>query len=351
MKLTVDRKALADALKIVTRAVPRATGFPVLAGVHVDATPAGMRLTCTDLDLTASTRIDATSDEPGTAIIPARTLLQVVAKLDGETATIVGGGDGGVTVAGRRTSAEIPTMSVGEWPLLPDVEGSTIVLAPEQIADLRRAMPFSSVDYNRAGLTGIVFDNGEIRATNSYNGIVIAWPTLAVEHPANVPAAAIASVLATVADDEHLELVLDKNHVSFEHGDTYWTIRQLADPGPQMKHLFRDRSDHHVDIEVAAWSEAVATVAILDRNEPVRIDIDKGVATFTSRVTDVGVITTTAEVEGDLPFQVAVNAKWFTEVITAPGDERVTLEIADALKPIQVESGGARTLVMPVRVS
>lgn len=351
MKLSVDRKALAAALRTVTKAVPRVTGLAAITGVHLDAAPQGLRLTCTDLDLTITTRIDAVAEEPGVVLVPATSLAKIVAKLDADTVTIVGVEDLGVTVAGDRTVADLPTLHVKEWPKLPEVEGTAVQLGPEHVADLRRIQPFSSLDYTRAGLTGIVFDDGEIRATNSYNGAVIAWPTLTVEHAANVPASGVAAVLADADPEAYLELTLTENHAAFEAGDTRWIIRQLAEPGPQMKHLFRDSSNHHLAVDVAAWSTAIDTVATLDRNEPVSIHVVDGVATFTSSVIDVGAITTTAPVEDDLdlPFGFAVNSKWFLEVITVPGVETVTLEIVDHLKPIQVDAGGARALVMPVR--
>src|SRR5688500_13558922 len=89
MKATVPRKALATALKHVTPALARGGSLPVLAGVRIEATSAGLDLCCSNIELTATSLVvDAHEVTAGVAIPPAQRLQKIVEKLGGENVTL-----------------------------------------------------------------------------------------------------------------------------------------------------------------------------------------------------------------------------------------------------------------------
>lgn len=78
--LTVDRKALARALKIVGPAVAKTSHIPALFGVHLVAGESALHLTASNLDLTIGTVLDAEmDDEPFEVIASAATLGRILA--------------------------------------------------------------------------------------------------------------------------------------------------------------------------------------------------------------------------------------------------------------------------------
>lgn len=85
MKLTVPAKELAAALSWVASAVPARPADPVLAGIVVEASADGLRLSAFDYDTGLRATVpDAVVDVPGVALIPGRVFAAVAARMRGE---------------------------------------------------------------------------------------------------------------------------------------------------------------------------------------------------------------------------------------------------------------------------
>lgn len=86
MKARVERDAIRRALRTVLPAVGK-TSLAVLNGVHIVADK-GLRLTCTDLNLTITAEVDANVGTAGALVVPARLLSNFADKAPAGAVTI-----------------------------------------------------------------------------------------------------------------------------------------------------------------------------------------------------------------------------------------------------------------------
>src|SRR5262245_24435751 len=78
VKFRVEREALGEAVGWVARALPARPVIPVLSGLLVQASGAGLTLSCFDYEVSARVAIPAEVEEPGTALVPGRLLAEII---------------------------------------------------------------------------------------------------------------------------------------------------------------------------------------------------------------------------------------------------------------------------------
>src|SRR6478736_4646053 len=66
VRFHVNRDVFSEAVSFVVKLLPQRNPQPILAGVLIEATEAGLSLAAFDYEASARTTIEATVDEPGT---------------------------------------------------------------------------------------------------------------------------------------------------------------------------------------------------------------------------------------------------------------------------------------------
>src|SRR5438132_11016418 len=89
MKLSLTTADLLAQLQTVTRVASMRSAVQALSGVKIDATGGdGVRLLATDMDVGVSVPLGADISQPGSAVLPARLLLDVVRALTAPELTL-----------------------------------------------------------------------------------------------------------------------------------------------------------------------------------------------------------------------------------------------------------------------
>ena len=79
MKFRCEREILADALATAGRGATNSTGTsPVLSGVRLDVSDDELVVTGTDLELTIRAAVPVAVERPGSAVVPARLVADIV---------------------------------------------------------------------------------------------------------------------------------------------------------------------------------------------------------------------------------------------------------------------------------
>lgn len=125
MRLTTERETIMAALSFVTKYAATDSKIPVIADVLVDAKDGTVSLTATDLDQSATDSIKADVKEHGSALLPARTLLNAVKSAGGSEVTI-DAGDKQATVACGKSKFKLPVMLGTDFPLLPMLHSEAV---------------------------------------------------------------------------------------------------------------------------------------------------------------------------------------------------------------------------------
>jgi DNA polymerase-3 subunit beta len=154
----VERRALQEAATFLSRAiVERKNVIPILCGILVEAAPEGVRLTATDLDITAS--IVVPGEGQGAIVIADGRGFADAAKACGDVHVMIECTDArACSVSGGTISKTFETMKPDDFPrhIQPPEDGAAFALPMDQLAgDLARVAPAISTEETRYYLNGI----------------------------------------------------------------------------------------------------------------------------------------------------------------------------------------------------
>lgn len=348
MSTTFDRKALVAALATVTPAVSKLATNPVLAGVLIDVDEGVARLTCTDLDRTITTRLDAAG--PAVRLcVGVRLLAKVVGSFKSDQVDLAVDGTDLVLTAGR-ARATLPTMSVQEWPRLQTVDGEVFTLTAADLDMVRRVVVAASDDETRPILTGVHFNGNTVEATTSYH---LASATITADAPDfNVPAVTLRAVLDQVDGD--VAVTHERGRVEFFDGVTSWACRLIEDGYPNTGHLVPADRPVKVDVPIAEMLDLIAAANTVRADKgAVVLSLTDTSMTLRSRTPDVGEVIGELDVEheGDDLEVFGFNPHYMTSLLRAATGDTVRIEMVDRMRPAVFLDGDWMGLLMPVRVS
>lgn len=119
MKLTADRRELAEALKWVALALSTRPQVPALAGIRIDVTAGGvLTLTGHDFDTSHEAVVEAEVGAAGTAVVPGFMVRDLVGALKSPTVELTADGNALGIKAGR-SSYSVAGFPLADWPQPP----------------------------------------------------------------------------------------------------------------------------------------------------------------------------------------------------------------------------------------
>ncbi|MFB8891636.1 DNA polymerase III subunit beta [Microbacterium plantarum] len=367
MKFQVNRDVFSEAVSFVVKLLPQRNPQPILAGVLIEATEAGLSLSAFDYEASARTTIEATVDEPGTILVHGRLLSEIASRLPNAPIQIAVDDDGILLTCGsaRFTLASMP---VQEYPAIPEVSGESGVVPAEDFATAISQVAFAaSRDDVTPVLTGVQLEVSgtqlSLVATDRYrvalrdipfdSGIVADENTTT----ALVPARTLTEVGKTFAHSGDITVSFsgsgDREIIAFTAGNKTVTSLLIKGNFPPVRRLFPEATDHHAVVNTGELIEAVRRVAlVLDRSAPLRFTFGAdGVSmdasgTEQARATESVDATLTGE-----EVVIGLNPQYLLEALAAVKSEftRVTFtssENANKLSPILITpqtSGGVES--------
>lgn len=284
MKFHVNRDVFSEAVSFVVKLLPQRNPQPILAGVLVEATDAGLSLSAFDYEASARTTIEATVDDPGTILVHGRLLSEIASRLPNAPIQVEVDDEGIVLTCGsaRFTLASMP---VQEYPSIPEVTGDSGLVPAEDFATAISQVAFAaSRDDVTPVLTGVQLEVSgtqlSLVATDRYRvalrdipwdgGAADAEPTTAL-----VPARTLTEVGKTFAHSGDIRIALsgsgDREIIAFTSGNKTVTSLLIKGNFPPVRRLFPDQTEHHAVVNTAELTEAVRRVSlVLDRSAPLR---------------------------------------------------------------------------------
>ena len=302
MRFGVGRETLGEAVAWVARALPARPVVPVLSGLLLEATSAGLTLSCFDYEVSARVRIEADVQEPGTALVPGRLLAEITRSLPARPAEFSSDGDVVGLVCG---SAEFSLVSlpIADYPALPEpppaagtVEGGALAVAASQV------VPAASRDDTLPMLTAVCLDvDGEtltLAATDRYRLAVreLGWAPAVpgIRAVAMVPARTLADVARTMAPGVPVTVAFGTGQpgadggaagaprpadgmISFEASGRRLIARLIGGEFIRYRSRFPAEFGCRAEVEAAAFTEAVRRVSLVaERASPVRLEFSPG---------------------------------------------------------------------------
>jgi DNA polymerase-3 subunit beta len=362
VKFRCDRDDLSEALQTVQRGVSTRPGIPALTGVLLEAGEGGeLMLTTTDLEVSARLSVDVTLQEPGTALVPARLLGDVVKSL-APAPVEVDADSGQARISCGAYEGTVRLLPAEDFPSLQPLAGTRVTVEAarfaEAVAQVARA---ASKDEARPILTGVLLEVSRegitLVATDSYRlAVREITATAEGEAKAIVPERAIAEAGRAAAGEEKgdVELFVEQSQVAFRIGRLSLTSRLIEGEFPNYRQLLPEGYESRLTASRQGLLEAVRRVGLMARDSaPVRLSFNALGVRLSSSSPDLGeaVETVEARYEGE-DLTVAFNPQYLADGLQVASGESVRLEVRDGLKPGIVRGDGEEFtyLVMPVRL-
>jgi DNA polymerase-3 subunit beta len=124
VKFSIERDALAEAVAWAARNLPTRPMAPQLAGLLIEAGDSGLVLSSFDFEVSSRVDVVASVAEPGRVLVSGR-LLAEIAKLLPSAPVVFTALGNRLEVKCGRASFALPTLSVDDYPQLPELPGTS----------------------------------------------------------------------------------------------------------------------------------------------------------------------------------------------------------------------------------
>lgn len=160
MHFLVQTDEMNYGLGMVTRAISPRPVKQVYEGVLVETVEDGLMLTCTDGEISIKARVNATVEEDGCALLPAKLFAEMMRKQPAGEVTIKVDARQRATIRSRGSNTSMACMAAEDFPDIHDVSGDHHVKLPcSRLRDaVSRVMFAVSTDESRKILTGILME-------------------------------------------------------------------------------------------------------------------------------------------------------------------------------------------------
>jgi DNA polymerase-3 subunit beta len=374
VKVTINPRALVDAVAVASRALASRPAVPVLAGLKLHATGDGLSVTGFDYDTSALANAPAHVTEPGTVLVPGRLLADIARTLRQDihlTTT-----DTSVTLESGSAKFSVRTLPLEEYPTLPVFPETSGTLNG---ADLAEAVSQVAIAAGRDDtlpvLTGVQLDiegpTITLAATDRYRFAVrtVQWKSAGGDWngQALLPAKPLLETAKALAGDPWVSLALptDDSGVTALRGERqHLTLRSLEGKLPSYEALFPTEFAAQATVDTDALAAAVKRVALVaDRGQPVRLTFNtKGAVTIEAGTADDAQAADRTDADFTVrsgeydTFNIAFNPNFLLDGLTAIGHETTRFDFTHPHKPavLRADSGpdtGLQYLLMPIRLS
>lgn len=369
MKLSLSSAQLLNQLQTATRVASTRSAVQALSGIMIsaqaDSTP---ELLATDMEIGLRVPLEADVSRPGSALLPARLLLDVARSLSAETLTLeLRSAEQDVELICGPTTFHLRTLRAEDFPTLPQPSPETRVTLPTVafVETVSRVARSASRDETRPVLTGILMSAAgqELRmvATDSYR---LSVKETALESAlqgsleANVPARALQELvrIAQQTPADSLAVSVGQNQVIFELGDIVLSSRLIDGQFPNYRQLLPESVEHELRLASAELTDVVRRISLLaQKNAPLRLSFGEGTLTVSAQTPDVGEASEAIPVpfHGE-PFEIGFNPEFLRDGLESIDSDELILKLISPLRPGLIESpdtGDFVYLIMPIRLN
>ena len=350
LKFRLVRDDFADAVAWVARNLPTRPAVPVLAGVLLEGTDAGLTISGFDYEVSAEVQVPAEIATPGKVLVSGRLLSDITRALPAKPVDVsVEGTRVALTCGAARFS--LPTMAVEDYPTLPALPDETGVISADLFTEaIGQVAVAAGRDDTLPMLTGIRVEiSGEavvLAATDRFRLAVreLTWSTSSpdIEAAVLVPAKTLAEAAKAGADGSEVRLSLGAGAgvgrdglLGISGNGKRSTTRLLDAEFPKFRQLLPAEHTAVATINVAELTEAIKLVALVaDRGAQVRMEFAEGSLRLSAGADDVGRAEEDLQVDfvGE-PLTIAFNPTYLTDGLASVHSERVSFGFTTPGKP------------------
>jgi DNA polymerase-3 subunit beta len=367
MKFNILQQDLMPILSSVSRSCGVKSQLPVLGNILIKAFNGKLQLSATNLEIGVVKSIKAEILEEGEVTVPAKTLVDVVANLNGEKIEISATLDQ-VEIKTPSFSSVLNGINASEFPSIPMSGKETAVIDPAVLIKSLPQVTFSAAtDEGRPILTGILTEikdkKLDLVATDGYR---LSHKSVETKEEAKfkalVPRRTFEEISRLIAEDEadsvKVSISDDQNQIIFSFGQTQISSRLIEGQFPAWEKIIPAESKARIIIDRAELLKAVKLASVFARGEANIVKMQNLISKkiiLSSEAKELGSQKkeVEAEVEGE-EITIAFNTKYLLDGLSALISSQIIIELSGPLsaaifKPVGEE--GFQYIVMPVNLS
>ena len=368
MKLTIDRAMLIKPLGHVQSVVERRNTIPILSNVVLKAEDGQLVLTATDMDMDIVETVAAAVMEPGMITTPAQLLFEIVRKLpDGAEVEISAGDDGQVKISAGRSSFNLPTLPVDDFPAINAAPmACEFTLAAAELKSLIENTRFAvSTEETRYYLNGIYLHlaDGQMLRAVSTDGHRLARSQM--DMPANaelmpsviIPRKAVGEMSKLIDEYEgDIKIGLTDSRARFSFGSVDVTTKLIDGTFPDYQRVIPTENNHIMQVSVAGFKDSVDRVSTVssEKTRSVKMKLSPGSLTLSATSADAASATESLEVSYDgAEIEIGFNARYLLDIANQIDGDMMEFALSDSAAPTVICAPGDDAnlfVLMPMRV-
>ncbi|MHB0774999.1 DNA polymerase III subunit beta [Halomonas sp. WWR20] len=367
MKFSISREALLRPLSLVAGVVERRQTLPVLSNVLIEVQDTQLSLTGTDLEVELIGRAAPSQvDEPGSATVPARKLMDICKSLPDQSEITFTLEDGRAVLRAGRSRFTLSTLPVAEFPNIESGQSSTTLALPRGtlkhlIDSTAFAMAQQDVRYYLNGLL-LELRNHLVRtvATDGHRLAVCSSSADIELEPAQkliIPRKGVLELVRLLdGSNEPVELTLGENHVRANTGEFTFTSKLVDGKFPDYERVVPRGGDKVFVADRAELRQVLSRTAILsnEKYRGVRLQLEEGNLRVMANNPEQEEAEENVAIEysGDT-LEIGFNVGYLVDVLSVLESDRVQMTLSDPNSSALMEEpggGDAMYVVMPMRL-
>ncbi|MFR3787583.1 DNA polymerase III subunit beta [Agathobaculum desmolans] len=365
MKFSCEKETLLGLIGTASRAVTGKSAMPLLEGLLLTAEKNTLTITGYDLSIGIRTTTEVDVVEPGSIVLNARLLYDIVRKLPQDIIYLECNENLQTTIKCGRSVFNLIATEADEYPALAEVSSETGFTLPQAILKSMIAQTIFSVSDNESKPihTGCLFELEE----NRLNVVAVDGYRLSVRRETVegvfgnmkfvVPGSSLREIERILTDDDgSVDIFPDKKNILFRIGGTTLITRLIDGEFLNYRAAIPAEFEHVVQAdrhEMITCIERVSLIVSEKLKNPVRLHFD-GSYVQMSCITAVGKSYDEFSFDGAIEdLEIGFNNRYLLDALRAAGDEKVKLQLKGALNPIVIsplEGDKYTYLVLPVRL-
>ncbi len=373
VKFTVEQHVLADAVNWVSRSLSNRPIMTALLGIDIKVEDNQVFLSGSDLETASKSHFLADVSQTGRVLVPGKLLAEISRALPNKSVTVHLDGTR-VLVTSGTAKFTLPTLTLNDYPSLPELPETTGVIASDLFATAVAQVAIAAGrDDSLPTLTGIHVEINQdtitLAATDRYRLAVreLQWQATQpnLETSALLRARTLAEATKSLTGTKSISVSLspltsNDRLAGFISEGKSMTSRMLDGTFPPYRHLLPQSFTTTAVVEVAPFLDSVRRVALVtDKTVPLRLSFTDATLELEAGAGEDAQATEALEISltGE-PITIAFNPVFLADGLQAVGTAFVQISFTGSNKPAILtgknqKDGDAidnyRYLLMPMR--
>ena len=272
MKFSCEKEILLGILGTASRAVTGKSSMPLLEGLLICADASTLTVTGYDMSMGIRTTTETDVVEPGSIVINAKLLLDIVRKLPNDVVYIETDDKLMTTVKCGRAVFNLAATEADEFPALAEVSSATGFSLPQNILKSMISQTIFSVSDNESKPihTGCLFElDGSRLNVAAVDGYRLSVRRETIEGMSGemkfvVPGASLREIERILGeDDEPVEIFPDQKNILFRIGGTTLITRLIEGEFLNYRAAIPNDFEHAVDIDSHELISSIERVSLI----------------------------------------------------------------------------------------